>query len=158
MDRMKNADLSETSGQLWLWKKIIIVLWLNRDYDWTIEVLWINRKKCLEKGWRVMKQIKKGHRKCLMINSGDLSEEEKNKKLEYARNRYHNMSEEDQQKLRKHKKSWIHSMSQEDLQHQLEQTLEQMKKTVERLKVRRGNPLQNKLFLGSNHSKKVFKK
>ena len=51
-----------------------------------------------------MKQIKKGHRKCLMINPGDLSEEEKNK-LEYARNRYHNMSEEDQQKLRKHKKS-----------------------------------------------------
>ena len=42
-------------------------------------------------------------------------------------------------------------MSQEDLQHQLEQTLEQMKKTIERLKVQRGNPLQNKLFLGSDH-------
>ena len=61
-------------------------------------------KSALKKVEGNMKQIKKGYRKWFMIDTGDLSEAEKNKKREYATNRY-NMSEEHQQKLRKHNKN-----------------------------------------------------
>ena len=36
----------------------------------------------------------------------NLSEEEKNKKIEYGRNRYHNMSEEKKQKLKEYQKNY----------------------------------------------------
>ena len=35
-----------------------------------------------------------------------MSEEDKNKKREYGRNRYHNMSEEKKQKLKEHQKNY----------------------------------------------------
>ena len=36
----------------------------------------------------------------------NLSEEEKNKKIEYGKNRYHNMSEEKTQRLKEYRKNY----------------------------------------------------
>lgn len=40
---IENADLSDKSGQIWLWKKIIIVIWNNTPETMT------KQQRCLEK-------------------------------------------------------------------------------------------------------------
>ena len=40
------------------------------------------------------------------IKRANLSEEEKNKKREYGKNRYHNMSEEKKQRLKEYQKNY----------------------------------------------------
>ena len=58
----------------------------------------------------------------------------KNKKMEYASNKYQNIFKEDKQKIMEHKKNRIHSKSQKELQQRIEQVKERMKKLFKGLK------------------------
>ena len=63
-----------------------------------------------------------------------LSEEEKDKKREYARSKYQNMSAEKKQKIKQREKNWIRSMTQnEKLERHVEQVTEHMKDLLKAL-------------------------
>lgn len=54
----------------------------------------------------------------------------KNKKMEYASNKYQNIFKEDKQKITEHKKNRIHGKSQKELQQRIEQVKERMKNSL----------------------------
>ena len=52
------------------------------------------------------KEYYKNNNERLKKQARDLSEEDKNKKREYGKNRYHNMSEENMQKLKEYQRKY----------------------------------------------------
>lgn len=113
MDRMKNPDLSKKRQSTMIVIKLFIrvmpnntpeIMTNNKD---TVK----NKKKCIEKGkWyyeenknRVWKMTCDWHR--------GLSEDQKDKKRVYVKNRLQNICEEDRQKLKQRKKYRIREIS-----------------------------------------------
>lgn len=99
---MKHAVLREKIGNM-----VVKNIFVTEIPNNTLETMTLqrycerNKEKFLEKGSSYLEE----NTWCRGV-----SEEERNKKREYVKNRY-NMSEEDKQKLKEHKINWICSMS-----------------------------------------------
>ena len=82
-----------------------------------------NRERCLEKSRKYYDENRACQQKMAHDENRESSKAEKDRKGEYARNRYWNMSEEDRKILGKHRKNRICCSFQKELR----QTVEQLK-------------------------------